>query len=148
MLEPSLSSFLAFLKVGIIVAIRLATPPMRKCTVLAIRWVHMCQKLRQFLIVHCSDAVCVGFLFHPVLAKRRCAFSSDKISAICFCFFWCSSTTGVLNHFFAAIYKVITFFANYILCHNHSPFGGCQFDPVCRTKNKYITWLPYLSDAI
>lgn len=35
-----------------------------------------------------------------------------------------------------------------IFSHCHSPFGGCQFDPVCRTKNKYITWLPYLSDAI
>lgn len=60
----------------------------------------------QILIAHRPDAVGVG-LFAKILAISL------------------HIPVWAVNHFFApVIYKVITFFANYILWHNHSPFGG------------------------
>lgn len=74
LLEPSLSSFLAFLKVGIVVSVWLATPPVRKCAVLAVCWIYVCQKLRQLLITHRPDAVGVCNWFCSIRTVRVIAF--------------------------------------------------------------------------
>ena len=64
------------------------------------------KQIIQLVILHGPDAVGVG--------------PFTKIPAISL-----HILVWAVNHFFApAIYKVIAFFANYILWHNHSPFGG------------------------
>lgn len=68
LLEPSLSSFLAFLKVGIVVSVWLATPPLRKSAVLTVCWIYICQKLRQLLVTHSPDAVSICNRLYPVRA--------------------------------------------------------------------------------
>lgn len=106
--EPSLSAFLAFLKVGIVVSVWLATPPVRKCAILAVCWVYMRQKLRQFLIAHSPDAVGVCLLLF------RCNFARNAINANEISVFSCvyASTT--------AIFAVIMLYS-----HVHSPFDHC-----------------------
>ena len=65
------------------------------------------KQLIQLVISHGADAVVVG-LFTKILAISL------------------HILVWAVNHFFApVIYKVIAFFANHILWHNHSPFGGC-----------------------
>lgn len=111
--EPSFLTFHAFLGIGIILSVWLATKSARKSTINAIRRICTSQELCQLIIGHRPDAVCVGlWLFSPMAWLCMLPIFKNRSNTF-------AALIGKLICFFFVVSTIST-----MLSHNHSPFGA------------------------